>query len=134
MILVDLNVLLDVIQSRHPHNLASEQILDRIVKKQVEGLLAAHVVTTVHYLVGRYQTAQTANETVDFLLRHFQIATVGRDQLLRARNMGWKDFEDAVVAAAAEAAGCSCIVSRNAKDFSGSLLAVQTPEEYLASV
>lgn len=134
MILVDLNVVLDVIQSREPHNLASEQVLDRIVKKQVGGLLAAHAVTTIHYLVGRYQSAQAANETVDFLLRHFQIATIGRDELQRARNMGWRDFEDAVVAAAAETAGCSCIVSRNAKDFSGSLVAVQTPEEYLATL
>lgn len=90
--------------------------------------------TTIHYLVGRYRSANVANEAVDWLMRHFDIATVGREQLLRARSLGWADFEDAVVAAAAESARCSFIVSRNVKDFVGSPVPVLLPEEYLVTV
>jgi predicted nucleic acid-binding protein len=133
MILVDLNVVLDVIQAREPHYRASAEVLDRVVGKRVKGLVAAHAVTTIHYLVERFRGVGEANEAVDWLIRHFDVATIGRDQLLRARSLGWPDFEDAVVAAAAESAGCSFIVSRNVKDFAGSLVPASTPEEYLAT-
>ncbi|MGH8225370.1 MAG: PIN domain-containing protein [Gammaproteobacteria bacterium] len=66
-----------------------------------------------------------------WLLRHFDIAAVGRPELLRARALGWNDFEDAVVAAAAESSRCDAIVTRNVKDFRASVVPVLTPEECL---
>ncbi|AVR89465.1 type II toxin-antitoxin system VapC family toxin [Thauera aromatica] len=133
MILVDLNVALDVFQARDPHYAASAAVLDRIVSKQVEACVSAHAVTTIHYLVGRYRSSQAADEAVDWLIRYFHVASVGREQLIRARSLGWGDFEDAVVAAAAESAGCTLIVSRNIKDFFESPVPALMPEECLAT-
>jgi predicted nucleic acid-binding protein len=45
--------------------------------------------------------------------------------------LGWEDFEDAVVAAAAESSGCDAIVTRNVRDFRATPVAAVTPEEYL---
>lgn len=132
MILVDLNVVLDVVQARAPHQAASARVLDRIVSKQDKGALAAHAVTTVHYLVSRYRDRKTADRTIGWLLRHFQIATVGDNELRRAHALAWPDFEDAVVAAAADSAECSCIVTRNVKDFKKDPVPAFTPEEFLA--
>jgi predicted nucleic acid-binding protein len=132
VILVDLNVILDVVQAREPHYQASANVIDRVVLKQEEAALAGHAITTVHYLVTRYRNRKTADETVDWLLRHFRIATVGEHQLRRAQALAWPDFEDAVVAAAAESAECSCIVTRNVRDFKKNPLPAFTPEEYLA--
>lgn len=131
MILVDLNVILDVVQKREPHFRASGAVLERIVRRQETGALAAHVVTTVHDLVGRYDARVVADATVDWLLRYFSVVPIGRDELLRARTLAWKDFEDAVVAAAAESANCRAVVTRNVKDFRGSPVVAMTPEEYL---
>mgnify|MGYP006276651663 FL=1 len=132
MILVDLNVVLDVVQARDPHYEASASVLDRIVSERDKGAIAAHAVTTVHYLVARYRDRKTADQTVGWLLRYFQIATVGEKALRRANVLAWPDFEDAVVAAAAEFAGCTCIVTRNVKGFEKDPLPAYTPEEYLA--
>ncbi|MGH8272222.1 MAG: PIN domain-containing protein, partial [Gammaproteobacteria bacterium] len=99
LILVDLNVVLDVIQKRAPHYAASAALIEEIVARRIGGALASHAVTTLHYLVGRHQRAKVVDRTVDWLLRHFDIAAVGRPELLRARALGWNDFEDAVVAA-----------------------------------
>lgn len=41
------------------------------------------------------------------------------------------DFEDAVVAASAEAAGCDYVVSRNVPDFAGSPVPAVTPADFL---
>ena len=61
-----------------------------------------------------------------------KIATVGDNELRRAHALAWPDFEDAVVAAAAERAECACIVTRNVKDFKKDPVAACTPEEFLA--
>ncbi|EAR20177.1 type II toxin-antitoxin system VapC family toxin [Nitrococcus mobilis] len=131
MILVDLNVLLDVVQKREPHYRASAAVLEAIIKGDVEGAFPAHGTTTVHYIVARYQDRAVADKAVDWLLRYFRIAPVRREELLRARALGWGDFEDAVVAAAAESIGCTAIVTRNIGDFADSPVEALTPEEFL---
>jgi len=133
VILVDLNVLLDVLQTRQPHYQASATLVDRVISGDTRALIAAHAVTTIHYLVSRHRNSRAADDAADSLLRHFDIVTVGRQQMLRARTLGWPDFEDAVVAASAEAAGCVAIISRNIKDFRRSAIPALTPEGFLAS-
>lgn len=134
MILVDLNVLLDVVQKREPHYPSSAALLEEVIHRRNQGALSAHAVTTIHYIVNRYQNRDTANSAVDWLLRYFQVAPVGREELLRARALGFEDFEDAVVAAAAESIGCTAIVTRNIRDFAASPVGALTPEEYLVGV
>ena len=131
MILVDSNVILDVVQRREPHFGASAAVLDDVVSGRVEGSLPAHVLTTLHFIVGRYCGEREAHSVVDWLLAHFDVVAVGRAELVRARGLGWSDFEDGVVAAAAESSGCQQIVTRNVGDFEGSPVPAVTPEEYL---
>lgn len=134
MILLDLNVLLDVVQKREPHYAASAGVIELTIRDDAKAALPAHAITTVHYIVERYQGGGKANEVVDWLLRYFEIAAIGHAQISRARALGWPDFEDAVVAAAAESSGCQAIVTRNVKDFGRSPVAAMTPEEYLLSI
>lgn len=129
--LFDLNVVLDVVQKREPHYAASAAAIASIVERRATGLLSAHAVTTLHYVVGRHRSAAVADEAVSWLLRHFDIATVDRWVLLRAQALQWRDFEDAVVASAAESSLCDVIVTRNVRDFGGSKVLVLTPKEYL---
>lgn len=131
MILVDVNVVLDVLQRREPHYPASAAVLDRTLRGTTTAALPAHAITTVHYIVGRYQDGVTADRAVSWLLRYFQIVAIGRDDLVQALALGWPDFEDAVVAIAARSAGCTAIITRNVRDFPGSPVAALTPEEYL---
>lgn len=134
MILLDLNVLLDVVQRREPHYGASAAVIEEVIHGRIEAALPAHAVTTLHYIVGRYQDPQTANGVVDWLLRYFAIAAVGQQVLQQAPMLAWEDFEDAVVATSAELAGCEVIVTRNVKDFPDPPVSALTPEEYLMSL
>lgn len=134
MILLDLNVLLDVLQARQPFYPASAAVVDKAISGSVAACVPAHALTTVHYLVARYNTPSAADSAVDWLLEHFSIAGVARDELLRARTLGWGDFEDAVVAAAAESSVCEFIITRNISDFARSPVPALTPDEYLASL
>ncbi|MCG6658052.1 PIN domain-containing protein [Halomonas campisalis] len=131
MIMLDLNVLLDILQKREPHYRVSAAVLERILHGEERGALSAHAVTTVHYLVGRYVDRAAADRALSWLLDHLTVCAVGREELERARSLGWSDFEDAVVAAVAERAGCACIVTRNVKDFADSPVNALTPQEFL---
>lgn len=131
MILIDLNVVLDVVQKKEPHYSASAAVMGRVTDGRVAACLPAHAFTTLHYLVSRHQTKAAANRVVDWLLRYFEVAGTTRHELERAKALEWPDFEDAVVAAAAESSSCTHIVTRNIRDFRDSPVAALTPEEYL---
>lgn len=131
MILVDLNVLLDVIQKREPHYGASAAVLERVVTGNTQGAIPAHAVTTVHFIVNRYANRRSADRAVQWLLEHFEVAEIGERQLGHALRLAWPDFEDAVVAAAAQSNRCRVIVTRNVRDFRDSPVPAMTPDEYL---
>ncbi len=131
MILIDLNVLLDVFQKRVPHFQTSSALIEQVLGGSETACIPAHAVTTIHYLVSKYTSKRSADQAIDWLLTHFQVAAVTEKELSRARALDWRDFEDAVVAAAAEAASCTAIVTRNVSDFKTSPVPARTPEEQL---
>ena len=131
-VMFDLNVLLDVIQQREPHFTASASVCAMAVRKDITGLIPAHAVTTIAYIVHRYAGAKKEAEVLDWLLVSFQVAPANQEDMLRARTYGLVDFEDAVVVSSAERNGCRLILSRNVADFRRSPVVAMTPEEFLA--
>lgn len=119
-ILVDVNVVLDALLVRPPHSDAATRLWTAIEKGQAEGLVPAHGVTTLYYLLGRAKGAASAGRAIGDLLAVFKVASVDQTVLQRALALAWPDFEDAVCAAAAEAAGCNLIVTRDPAGFKGS--------------
>ena len=128
-VLVDLNVLLDVIQRREPHYAHSAGVLSRIAAGEIEGAVPGHAVTTIHYVVSRLGGTDSADRAVDWLLGRLDVVAEGRGTFLRARALDLEDFEDAVVASAAEQARCHRIVTRNVDDFRNSPVSAVTPQE-----
>ena len=131
-LVVDLNVVLDVVQRREPHYAAAAAVLSRIVERKFDGVLPSHALPTLHYIVDRFAGRGKAGELVDWLLQHFEVAEAGKTEFVQARNLGFADFEDAVVAACALRARCDLILTRNIADFDGSPVPAMTPEEFLA--
>src|SRR5688572_4267027 len=131
-ILLDVNVVLDVLLDRKPFAEPSSAVWAAVEKGEAEGLLAAHAVTTLHYLNARTVGARAARETTEALLSVFNIAGVDEAVLAFALALGWQDFEDAVTAAAARKAKCDAIVTRNPRDFVKSPIRVLAPSEAAA--
>jgi len=129
--LLDLNVLLDVIQNRQPHYADSARVLSAARSGEFEALIPFHAVTTIFYLIERAQDTATAGQTVDWLLRHFDVPMADKNTLLHARNLKLRDFEDAVVTSVAASHRCDFIVSRNAVDFSTAPVKPISPADFL---
>lgn len=131
-VLVDLNVLLDVLFDREPHAAASASLWAAVEERRAEGLIAAHGFTTLFYLVAKVRGRGGARAVVTDLLQIFGVAPVDEQVLRRASALDLADFEDAVAAAAAEAVGCECVVTRDPDGFAGSPVDALEPVAALA--
>ena len=129
--LVDTNVVLDVLLDRHPHAAGSAAVWAAVEAGVSKGFLAAHAITTIHYLVRREMGIAKARGTISAMLRVFEVAAVDGAVLQEALRLPMSDFEDAVTAAAAQVAGCDFIVTRDPKGFRGSPIRALTPEAFL---
>jgi predicted nucleic acid-binding protein len=127
-ILFDTNVVLDVLLDRKPHAEASAAVWERAETGAVEGLLAAHAVTTIYYLVRKEMGAAKARRIVAALLKVFAVAGVDNAVIHEALQLSFAAFEDAVTAATARSAGCELIVTRDPRGFRGSPVRCLTPE------
>jgi predicted nucleic acid-binding protein len=127
-ILLDVNVVLDVLLNREPHVAGSAAIWALVERGSPKALLAAHAVTTIHYLVRRQLGTPKAEKTVTSMLTIFAVAAVDEAVIRDALGLRFSDFEDAVTAAAAYHAGCDCIVTRDPKGFRNSPVRALTPE------
>ena len=127
-VLFDINVVLDVLLDRRPYAEASAAAWAAVETGISEGMLAAHAVTTLHYLVRKEKGNVKAGRIISAILRVFRVAAVDGAVVQEALQLPLSDFEDAVTAAAARLAGCECIVTRDPKGFRGSPVRSLTPE------
>lgn len=130
-VLFDTNVILDVLLARAPHVGPATTLLDRVAAKDVDGLLGATTITTIHYLATRAVGATPVRRHVGTLLGLFEVAPLTRPVLTDALALGFPDYEDAVLHEAARHAGAQAIVTRDPRGFPKARLKVYAPEELL---
>lgn len=130
--MIDINVLVDVLQRRKPFFMSAAKLCDRVSSGGLEGFVSAHAVTTIFYVMRKCADAESAEKALDWLLATFEIAEVGKSVLQRARGLAFSDFEDAVIAVAAEAAKCDYVLTRNIADFAASPVPAISPSEFLS--
>jgi predicted nucleic acid-binding protein len=112
-LLLDLNVFLDVILDRQPDADVAAALWAAIERGRAQGMVSAHGVTTIFYILEKAKGAAFARTGVEDLVRVFSVAPVDDEVVKRALTFDWPDFEDAVCAAAAEASACDALVTRD---------------------
>lgn len=131
-LLLDLNVILDVILDRRPDADAAAALWSAIEGGQGRGLIPAHGITTIFYLIEKARGGAFARKGVERLISVFGVAPVNEAVVRRALSLAWADFEDAVCAAAAEASGCQAIVTRDPSGFPDAPLPLVDPTAALS--
>jgi len=132
--LFDVNVILDVLAYREPFYQDSAELWGLIERGQIAGFLAAHSITTIFYLYSQHVSRQAASLSIEKLLKVFRVAAVDQPVIETALKYGWVDFEDAVQMAAASAADCAYLVTRNPEDFKPSPVQTIQPADFLAII
>jgi hypothetical protein len=133
-VVVDINVLLDVFQTRQPHYDASARVLSMVCEGRLKGILLAHGVTTLFYLIAKNGTRSDAMGAVDRVLSFFEVRCLDRNGWRMARSLAMADFEDAVVASLALGAGAALIITRNVSDFVNAPIQAVSPANFLSGL
>lgn len=129
LLLFDTNVILDVVLARDPWSDDAAALLDASARGDIVGLVAGHTLTTVHYLVERARDRRTATTAVNDPLQVVTVVPLDSADFHRAPSLGLREFEDAVQVAACLRAGAHFLITRNARDFRGTSVAVRSPSE-----
>lgn len=128
-VLFDLNIILDVLQARPLFYEDSSRLMAHAETGRVQGWVAAHSITTLHYLIAKDQSPQHANMLITSLLQFLRVAPVEQSTLEQALALGYRDFEDAVQMICALQVRADYLVTRNPKDFQPAPVAVLQPTE-----
>lgn len=131
-VLLDVDVILDVFTKREPLFQDSAALLAACETGRCEGMVAAHTVTTLWYLLTKYHDAAYARGRVAELLRIVGVAPVDEDVIRTALTGGFADFEDAMQMAAATGAAADYVATRNLADFSRGPVPALAPAELVA--
>jgi predicted nucleic acid-binding protein len=130
-LLIDVDVVLDVFTRREPHFADSAALLAACETGRCAGVVAAHTITTLWYLLAKYHGKARAREKTAELLRVVGVAAVDEQVIHAALALDFADFEDAVQSQAAAALGVDYVVTRNLADFSRGPVSAIAPAELL---
>ena len=134
VLLIDTNVILDVLINRPEFVKDSSMIWKLCETEQARGYISTLTYANMMYVMRKQMTPDQIAEIFRKLSLIFEFADFSPAVLERAVTMKWKDFEDAVQSATAEAIHADYIITRNLKDFTKSKVMAFTPSELLARI
>jgi predicted nucleic acid-binding protein len=129
--LLDINVILEVFQRRQPFYDDSAAVLAAAETGRLTGLVAAHSVTTLFYLLAKHGSPDRACVQTLELLSLLAVAPVDGHVLEQALALPYRDLEDAVQMAAARQAGADYLVTRDRAGYAAGPLPALAPAELL---
>ena len=133
-VLIDIHILLDVLQKREQFYEASARLLASVEIGKVRGLVAAHSITTLFYLIRKDRSVADARATITNLLQFIEIAPIDQSTIKQALNLDYRDFEDAVQIISAVQCKVDYLITRNDKDYRPALLPILQPVDFLGTL
>ena len=130
-VLVDTNIILDVALQRENFFVDSDNILKLCRDKKIYGVLAAHTITNLFYILRKKFSNEKCREIIMELLTIFKVESIDTAKISRALlNKNFKDFEDCLQVECAKAANVDYIITRDKTDFAESEISCVTPNEF----
>lgn len=133
-VLIDTNIILDVFCKRPDFYEDSAKVFKLCEVKRISGVISALSIPNIMYILRKELDAEKTKEILDNLSLIFSIADLKADDLKKAADMGFKDYEDAVQSACAARIKANYIITRNIRDFTMSKVAAIRPIELLERV
>lgn len=133
-VLIDTNIILDVLCKRPDFYEDSAKVFKLCEVKRISGVISALSVPNIMYILRKELDAEKTKEILDNLSLIFSIADLKADDLKKAVDMEFKDYEDAVQSACAARIKANYIITRNIRDFTMSKVSAIKPTELLERI
>lgn len=128
-ILIDTNVILDVLCSRQDFVEDSLKVFKYCEAKQITGCISALSIPNIVYIMRKELDSEKIKEILTTLTSIFTVVDLRESDLLKAADMDFSDYEDALQSVCAARAKANFIVTRNIKDFKNSTIPAIKPSE-----
>lgn len=130
-VLIDTNVILDVLCKREGFFEDADKIFKLCEVKKIEGYISALSISNLVYIMRKELDAEKIKEVLQQLSLIFKITDLKADDLKKAADMNFKDYEDALQSVCAVRFKANYIITRNIKDFTYSKVMAIKPSELL---
>lgn len=130
-VLIDTNVVLDVLCNRQEFLEASEKVFKLCEVNKISGYLSALSIPNILYVMRKELEPERTKEILTKLMLIFHVADLKADDLKKAAELKFKDYEDAVQSVCASRIHADYIVTRNIRDFTASKVTAIKPSELL---
>ena len=134
-VLIDTNVILDVLLKRSQFYEAAIEVLKLSVREDIQEFVSASAITDIYYIAYKnMRDKAVVRELLKKLLLIVSVAGVSEEEIQKALELGWKDFEDSVQYSVALLNEMNGLITRNVKDYSSSEIQVWEPNQFLELV
>lgn len=127
----DLNVFVDIAESREGFCEISREAFELSLACGVEVFFPLHGFTTLHYLLARARKGSQTKAHIAWLCERVSCAHTGIEVIKAACVSAVEDFEDAVVDETALSAHCDFIVTRDTRHFNASRVKAVSPADFV---
>ena len=128
----DTNIIIDILKHREPFFENSNKVFMLAAEEKIEGIVGTSAITDIYYLIRKqYADTETAVKFIFDILEIVKPVDTLVDDVFSAAELGFEDFEDAVIAAIARREKADYIITRNSKDYSKSPVPAITPNDFL---
>ncbi len=128
-ILIDTNVILDVLCNRRDFVDDSLKVFKYCEANQITGCISALSIPNIVYIMRKELDSEKIKEILTTLTSIFTVVDLRENDLLKAADMDFSDYEDALQSVCAARAKVNFIVTRNIKDFKNSTIPAIKPSE-----
>ena len=133
-VLVDSNIVLDILLNNTAFYFNSIAVFVYAEQKRFAAYVSASAVTDIYYISRKKLGKEAALKAINKLFSVFMPATVTGEDIYKALDMEWRDFEDSVQYMVGEGLAVDYIITRNTQDFSSSSIPAVSPEQFIQVV
>lgn len=131
-ILIDTNIIMDFIVKRGDFSDEAEKLIELCLKKNVHCCIAAHTIPNLFYILRKYLTVEDRRDILLKICKIFTVIGIDSHKLISAlQDFNFVDFEDSLQIECAKDFLSDFIVTRNVKDFEGSVVPAVEPVELI---
>lgn len=106
-------------------------IFSQIEEAKFQAFTSSNCIANVHYLLKKKESDLKARQFIKVIIAHVGVIGISYDDVQRALDSEFKDFEDALQFYSALRHGCQAIITRNGKDYTQATIDVYSPHEFL---
>lgn len=126
-ILVDTNVILDVLCNRREFAADSLRVFQYCETQRITGYISALSIPNIVYIMRKELDPERIREILRTLTMVFSVVELRESDLLKAAELSFDDYEDAIQSVCAARMRADYIVTRNEKDFVNSAIPTTDP-------